>query len=155
MPTTKWVPFVAVHETVSHPWPLKVKEVREAKADSCLMASQFHYFSQANEVDIRDTQTRGIECTMMHRVDLPVRYPALEREEDTAFMRGLKKFRTTILQDEPWLYLRLFHGDIGTVVVLDPVRPQFPYQVEPKNVAGTLRRAVRQADKKRSHHAPS
>ncbi len=97
----------------SHPERLarQWEAMREVKAGSCLMSSQFHYFSQSNQIFVRDTGTRGIECTMMHRVDLPVRYPALEKEEDTAFMRGLKRFRTTILQDVPWLYLRLFHGE--------------------------------------------
>ena len=46
---------------------------------------------------------------VMHRVDAPVRYPSLEREEDTVFMRGLKRFRCVVLPGVPWLYLRLFH----------------------------------------------
>ncbi len=47
----------------------------------------------------------------MHRVDAPVRYPPWEREEDTIFMRGLKRFRCVVLPGVPWLYLRLFHGE--------------------------------------------
>jgi glycosyltransferase involved in cell wall biosynthesis len=97
----------------SHPERLarQWEAMRQAKADACFLASQFHYFTRSRELFVRDTGKRGIECTVMHRTDLPVRYPALERAEDTAFMVGLKRFRCAVLPGVPWLYLRLFHGE--------------------------------------------
>jgi len=86
--------------------------MQEAKADACFLASQLHYFAGSRELFVRDVGTRGIEGTVMHRRDLPVRYPAMAKEEDTVFMRELvKRFNTTVLHGEPWLYLRVFHGN--------------------------------------------
>lgn len=84
----------------------------KAQADACFLASQLHYFAGSRELYVRDTGRRGIEGTVMHRRDLPVRYPAIGKEEDTVFMRHLtKRFSTTILHGTPWLYLRVFHGN--------------------------------------------
>lgn len=83
----------------------------ETQADACFLASQLHYFAGSRELYVRDTGRRGIEGTVMHRRDLPVRYPAIGKEEDTVFMRDLaRRFSTTILHGTPWLYLRVFHG---------------------------------------------
>jgi glycosyltransferase involved in cell wall biosynthesis len=83
----------------------------DAKADACFLASQLHYFARSRELFVRDTGRRGIEGTVMHRRDLPVRYPAMGKEEDTVFMHELvKRFSTTVLHGDPWLYLRVFHG---------------------------------------------
>ena len=82
-----------------------------AKADACFLASQLHYFAQARELYVRDTRRVGIEGTVMHRRDLPVQYPAMGKEEDSVFMQRLtKRFSATVLQNAPWLYLRVFHG---------------------------------------------
>ena len=85
--------------------------LRGAEADACFLASQCHYFAGARHLYVRDTGRRGIEGTVMHRRDLPVRYPSMGKEEDTVFMGELKaNHRTTLLQGVPWLYLRVFHG---------------------------------------------
>ncbi len=86
--------------------------IHEAKADACFLASQLHHFARSGDLFVRDTGRRGIEGTIMHRRDLPVRYPAMGKEEDTVFMRAIVKgFNTTVLHGAPWLYLRVFHGN--------------------------------------------
>ncbi len=83
----------------------------EAKADACFLASQLHYFARSRELYVRDTGRRGIEGTVMHRRDLPLRYPAMGKEEDTVFRHDLvKRFSATVLYAAPWLYLRVYHG---------------------------------------------
>lgn len=85
--------------------------IEAANADACFLASQLHYFPRSRQLFVRDTGQRGIEGTVMHCRDLPVRYPAMGKEEDTVFMRELiKGFNTTVLHDVPWLYLRVYHG---------------------------------------------
>ena len=83
----------------------------ESQADACFLASQLHYFVRSRDLYARDSGRRGIEGTVMHRRRLPVRYPAMGKEEDTVFMRNLASHgNTTVLSGAPWLYLRVYHG---------------------------------------------
>ena len=78
-------------------------------ADMCLLSNQVQYCFRIDSAWV--LSRRGIPGTVMCRNKKDIRYPLLNKDEDTQFYRDYrKKYKASWFQNPPHLYLRFIHG---------------------------------------------
>jgi len=88
---------------------LQTRLLRESKADICLLKRQLRY-SFVHDSAYVFKYERGIWGTILHRAN-DVRYPEIEKGEDTQYLSKLSMNMSVYVMDNPsWYYCRFFHG---------------------------------------------
>lgn len=104
--------YVAVwdDDDLHHPLRLEMQVLaaHSARAASCLLARTVAWWPAMRFVWAM--RLRPNEGTMLWRRDLALAYPPLLRAEDTDLRNKLLQHHSTVVVDQPWLYIYRIHG---------------------------------------------